>query len=170
VIRKPVVYLAGAIRDGRYEDIDWREQVMQRLDGRAVFLNPLGGKTYNPTTREWRLSGIASTAPRIVKHDFWCVDRADIVLANVTSLAEGYPSIGTLVELGRASARGALVYLVAEPGYRGHENSAMFALHPFLEQIAAAVFDSMDEATDFLEGHLNVLSGADPGFIGVVCL
>lgn len=164
--RYPTIYLAGAIRDNRSEDITWREDVMQELDGLAVFLNPLGGKTFNPRTREWRMSGIASTAPRIVKHDFWCVDRADIVLANMTSLAEGYPSIGSLFELGRASGTGALLYVVIEQGYLGHQNGAMYGLHPFIEQNAAAVFNSIAETVTFMRRHLGVLSGADTGFDG----
>jgi nucleoside 2-deoxyribosyltransferase len=102
----------------------------------------------------------------IVKHDFWCVDHADIIIANFTSLSEGYPSIGSLVELGRATARGALIYILIDSTYSGHETPNLYKLHPFLEQTAAVVFHSLDDLIAFLDRHLDVLSGADPRFDG----
>jgi hypothetical protein len=59
----PSIYLVGPIRDGREDDIAWREQVIQNLDGRAVFLNPLAGKTYDAEKRTWMMSaGVAPAA------------------------------------------------------------------------------------------------------------
>ena len=163
-VRIPTIYLVGAIRDDHTEDIVWRAQAIEGLAGKAVFLNPIGGKTFNAATRAWTMSGIDSTAGRIVKHDFWCVTRADIVLANMTSLSEGYPSIGSLLELGRATGTGALLYLILDPSYTGHQNAGMYRLHPFLAEIAAAVFDTTEAAISFLRRHLDVLSGQTPHF------
>lgn len=163
----PMIYLVGAIRDGRQDDIDWREYMINALEGDAVFLNPVGGKTFNAETKMWDMSGIRPGSDVIVKHDFWCVDHADIIVANMTSLAEGYPSIGSLIEIGRATKTGALIYVILDPNYTGHGNQAMFKLHPFLEKNAAATFASVTDCTRFLDRHLDVLSGADPHFDGV---
>lgn len=162
----PVVYLAGPIRDGYAADIAWREQVIQGLSGRAVFLNPLGAKTYEESSGVWRMSGIPSTPAAIVRHDAWCVDRADIVLANMSALADKYPMIGFLLELGRAWGRGKLIYVIVPCDYTGHENRMYASLHPFLQEVAAARFDSVLDALTFLQRHLDVLSGKNPHFEG----
>ncbi len=164
----PAIYLVGAIRDGRQDDIDWRENVIDLLDDQAVFLNPLGGKTFDATSRQWSMSGISPAANVIVKHDFWCVDHADMIIANMTSLSEGYPSIGSLIELGRATLNNKLIYLILESGYTGHGNQAMFKLHPFLQEIAAATFTSVESCIDFLGRHLDVMNGVNPRFDGVI--
>lgn len=163
--RSIAIYLAGAIRDGHPEDIAWRERVINELRGLAVFLNPLAGKKFSEG--RWSMSGIASTAGLITKHDFWCIDHAHVVLANLTALSLGYPSIGSLIELGRATAHGTLIYTVIDPDYRGHENHSMFDLHPFLDQIAAAHFATVGEAIAFLRRHLESLSGSNPHFDGI---
>lgn len=166
---KPVIYLAGAIRDNRPDDIEWRERVISALGDKATFLNPLGGKTYNSETREWTMSHkVPSTTKHIVPQDLWEVDRADIVIANLSALAEGYPNIGTLMEFGRATARGALIYTVLEANYAGHDNPKMYSLHPFLDWLSAASFTSVDDLIAFLHRHLDVLSGANPHFDGVI--
>ena len=164
----PTIYLAGAIRDGVHEDIEWREQMIEALSDQATILNPLGGKTYNSTTREWDMSGIVPDGGVIVPHDFWCVQRADIVVFNFLSLADGYPTIGTLVEFGHATARAprVLLYGIVPPQYSGHGNSALFRLHPFLAQNCAAVFPTVEACMRFLFLHLQVLSGRASRFGG----
>ena len=164
------IYLAGSIRDGRPEDIEWREEMISHLSDVAIFLNPLGGKTYNPDTKEWRMSGIPSTAEAIVGHDFWCVDRADAVIFNFRALSEKYPNIGTLIEFGRTTGRapGCLIYSIVDPAYTGHENEAMFHLHPFIERNSTVVFQTTVDCRKFLAGHLRALSGTYPRFGGHV--
>ena len=155
------IYLAGAIRDGRLNDIEWREKVISSLlDSPAIILNPLGGKHFDAKSGAWTLCGREVTAPSIVKYDFNSVKRADIILANLTSLSERYPSIGTLIELGAAAALGKLIYLILDNKYAGHENS-MFTRHPFLQEIAADIFESVDEAIEFLKKYIPVLSGTN---------
>lgn len=163
---KPIIYLAGAIRDGRDEDIFWRERVINELEEQAIFLNPLGGKRYNPVTKNWTMSGFQAGAKVIVAHDLFCVKRSDIVLANLTALSEGYPNIGTLMEFGAAVGQGKLIYSIIEPGYEGHENPVLYKLHPFLSENSAMVFKSVEEGVAFLKRHLGVLSGAKPHFDG----
>ena len=153
-----IIYLAGAIRDGRLDDIEWREKVISSLAGLATIINPLGGKHFDAKNSVWTLCERRVTAQSIVKYDFNAVNRADIILANLTSLSERYPSIGTLIELGAAAAQGKLIYLILDNKYAGHEN-AMFTHHPFLQEIAADIFESVDEAIEFLKKYVPVMSG-----------
>lgn len=163
--RLPTLYLAGAIRDGVEDDIRWRERVLDACQDLAVFLNPLAGKHFNAETRTWSVSGIPSTARLIVKHDFWCVDRADIVVFNFRALSQKYPNIGTLVEFGRATSRGTILYAIVDPDYSGHENPTMFRLHPFIEENCAAIFDTVEQCVNYLRRELPCLSGARPWYV-----
>jgi nucleoside 2-deoxyribosyltransferase len=158
------MYLAGAIRDSRPEDIEWRERVIEALQGLPVrILNPLGGKSYEDG--KWTVSGVESTASFIFNHDKWCVEQSDIVLFNFQALSQGYANIGTLVEFGMAVGMpGKLIYSVVDPSYTGHENVQMYKLHPFLAQPSSYVFATMGEAIEFLRRHLKVLSGRAPSF------
>lgn len=166
---KPLVYLAGAIRDGRKEDIEWREEVIFRCEGLATFINPLGGKVYHSESKRWTLHDhLPSSARFIVSQDFWAVDHVDIIVFNFLALSEGYPNIGTLVEFGRSTSRPILRYGIISPRYTGHENGAMYHLHPFIEENLTARFDCVAECVAFLEDHLSVLSGDTPSFRGVV--
>ena len=151
------IYLAGAIRDGRAEDIEWRERIISDLAGMATWLNPLGDRWYDPHTGHWSMSGITPSASIIVPHDFWMVEHSDIIIFNLTAMAEGYPNIGTLVEFGHATALHPrpLLYTVTSQPQR---------LHPFLSESSAAVFGFMVTLTDFLRRHLPVLEGSQPRF------
>ena len=160
------IYLAGAIRDGVEYDIKWREQVIAALQNKIEILNPLAGKRFDPVAKKWTMNGIDPIGRVIVKHDFWCVDNSDIVLFNFEALKDGYPNIGTLVEFGRATSTGALIYSVIDPNYTGHSNLGMFKLHPFIQENSAATFDSMSEAISFLDEHIDVLDGVNPSYSG----
>jgi nucleoside 2-deoxyribosyltransferase len=165
----PTVYLAGAIRDGRNEDIIWREQLIEAIGDRARVLSPLACKSYNATTKRWLIHGfVEPSADFIVKHDLWMVRQADIVVGNVISLAEGYPSIGTLIELGGAAILNKVIYLLLAEGYRGHQNQEMYRVHPFLERNAAAVFSTLEELEVFLPAQLDVMNGSAPSFAGTL--
>lgn len=164
-MRVPTVYLAGAIRDTHPEDIEWRERLIALFGARATILNPLAGKGDPPG---WVLHGLRTPdAKFIVAHDFWAIDRADVIVFNFSSLSDGYPSIGTLCEFGRATGTGALLYTILDRSYQGHENPGVgYALHPFLEQNSAAIFHSIADAAEFLVAHLGVLSGENPHWRG----
>ncbi len=166
-MRNLTIYLAGAIRDGVDRDIEWREDVIMALrDLPVTILNPFGGTTFETETMRQVASGVLKTPKFIVRHDFWAVDRSDIVLFNFQALAEGYPNIGTLVEFGRATSTGALIYSVIAGDYKGHENKGHFkGLHPFLAENSAVVFNVMDDCVDFLRRHVMVLSGAEPSYV-----
>lgn len=164
--KMPVIYLAGAIRDNYPEDIEWRERLLKSLQNLAVFLNPLGGKTQDPTTKQWSVSGVPSSARFITQHDRWSVRRSDIVVFNFRALSQKYPNIGTLVEFGMAVMNNCLIYSIVDPEYKGHENERMYHLHPFLEEFSAHVFATVDDCEAFLKNHLPVLSGVDPHYKG----
>ena len=164
--RPPVIYLAGAIRDGRQADIEWRERVISVVGNRSIILNPLAGKVFDNETNTWTVSGVPSTASFIVKHDFWAVDRSDVVVFNFTALAEKYPMIGSLVEFGRATARGVLIYALLDRDYKGHANAGMYNLHPFIAENCAVVFHVLDDLIVFLARHIDVISGAKPSYVG----
>lgn len=168
-MKKPVVYLAGSIRDDVADDIIWREMAVEAFRPYAVVLNPLAGKLYEPSTHKWTRHGVEFTgepfARSIVKQDFWCVDKADILVCNFMSLAENYPTIGTLVEFGRATARGCLIYTIVSDAYTGHSKPATHtALHPFLGQNSAVIFHDVRECITFVTNELKVFSGAAPDY------
>lgn len=149
--RPTIVYLAGPIRDGRAEDLQWRRRIATALEGRAVWISPTAAKVYHPAERRWTVGGWPSDARLIVHHDLWAVDRADIVVAHLGALRdEHYPSIGTLIELGRAGARGVLCYGIAPPS------------HPFLDTLWATVFPDVETAIPVLGTLLDALSGRRP--------
>lgn len=167
--RKLSMYLAGAIRDGREEDLIWREQVIQAFPGITI-LNPVANKRYikTETQQTWIVGGDADFEPSakfLVRHDFFMVDRADIVLANLSSLAEGYPSIGTMMELGRASGNGGLIYSIVPPSTPGLANK-IYKVHPFIEDISSQTFASVGDAIDFLAWHHFALDGSNPHYGG----
>ena len=161
---KLTVYLAGAIRDGKPEDIAWREAMIDDLRRVAVILNPLAGKHRDEASGLWTLSGRPSGSKVIVHQDFWAVDRADIIVFNLLPMAEGYLSIGTMAEWGRSTTRSVLRYVIAKPNFTGRQNAAMFKLHPFIAEYATDIFATADECRDFLRMHIGRLSGARPRY------
>jgi len=160
----PRIYLAGAIRDNKPQDIEWREYVIRRLGLIAHLINPLGGKEFKDG--KWYVSGVPSTARFIVKHDFYAIDNVDMVIFNFDALQDKYPNIGTLVEFGRATGTGALIYTIVGSDFTGHENGTMYGLHPFLAENSAEVFETVEACTDFLARHIRVLSGELPSYAG----
>lgn len=173
MVSKPAIYLAGAIRDNHPEDISWRERVINELGDKATWLNPLAGKTFDPESKLWTMSGILPVASVIVPHDFWMVEHSDAIIFNLKAMSEGYPNIGTLVEFGHATALHPrpLIYSVVDAEINNNPNSAlkpqqkMFAgLHPFLAVNSAIVFPTMDKLISFLVHHLPAIDGTNPHF------
>lgn len=167
------IYLAGAIRDDHLEeDVGWRETLIDRIDSLATasvrILNPLANKTFNPETKEWRVATLKINAKGTVGQDLWSVRRADVIVANFSSLSQNYPSIGTVMEVGVAAGIGGkLIYSIIEPDFSGHTNLGIFNLHPFLEQVSTEIFPSVKDCGDFLVAHLGMLTGWEPRFGGI---
>ncbi len=165
----PTIYLGGAIRDNRQEDILWREQVIIELQGLAVFINPLAGQKWHPETSTWSTyDGSFATSKYLVKKDFHNVDKTDILVVNFQCLTEGYPTIGSLIEFGRATRNDTLIYSIVDPSYRGHGHKGMYDLHPFIEENSAMVFKNVPSCVSFLKGELKATSGLDPHYAGVI--
>lgn len=154
----PCVYLAGSIRDGVKEDILWRERAIDALESeRCVILSPLAGKDYQHEAQQWRLYGTSIPDSKYIVHaDYWCVDRADLILFDFRSLAEGYPSIGTVSEWGRSTARSILRLATVAANQKGA--NAMFGLHPFLEQHSAKVFNDIDQMIGFAKANIRAVT------------
>lgn len=169
------IYLAGAIRDSKIdEDVQWREQLIRSITKKYAMevslLNPVGNKTYKGNIHEWRVGGIITNAKGIVAQDLWCVRQADIIIANLNSMATGYPSIGTVMEMGAAAGMGGkLIYTILDPTSNpGNDNKGVFRIHPFLEQVSTEVFDSVNALWAFLDTHLGMLTGTKPNFGGLI--
>jgi len=164
-MRIPRIYLAGAIRDGVAEDIEWRERFIDLVGPDADILNPLAGKQFDPETRLWTIHTKWSPGSKfIVRHDFFAIDSMDLGVFNFTALSEGYPMIGSLIEFGRATSRSALVYSIVPKGFEGHGNQGMFKLHPFLEDNSAMIFPTTDECAEFVKLHIPVLMGWEASY------
>ena len=144
------IYLAGAIRAGYDVDLKWRDEAVKKLKLNYDVFSPTAGKSW--TTEGWKLLGEEPSGKQIVKQDFWMVDNCDIVLSNLTALGEGYPCIGTLIELGRATANEALIYAVVPKGFQ----------HPFVEENAAKIFNTVEQAVEYLVKYVYILNGMAP--------
>lgn len=81
-------------------------------------------------------------------------------------LSEGYPTIGSLIEFGHATAKKCLIYSIIATDYTGHQNNAMYKLHPFLEINSSIIFSSVAECIEFLRNRVDSLSGVNPYFAG----
>ena len=167
IVKIPSLYLAGSIRDGNSEDIDWREKLIMECQGLAIFLNPLAGVEHDEKTDKWHINGVVPGGKFIVKHDFRMVDIADVIVFNLLCLADKYPTIGSLIEFGRATNRSnCLLYSILPAKYLGHGNTKMYKLHPFIEENSAVIFNGVDPCINFLKGQLKVISGMTPNYKG----
>lgn len=160
------LYLAGAIRDNHPEDETWRNELINTLKEYEVLdyvcvLNPLGGKDKN-AKGEWTSSGYPCLSRYVVQQDFWCVERADILIFNFLALKDHYPNLGTLIEFGHSTAKRQLRFVIWPSAYLGHENEKMFDVHPFILENSTAIFSSVKECTEYLINHLKVLTGVEP--------
>jgi hypothetical protein len=99
-------------------------------------------------------------------HDVNCVDNARICVFNFSALAEGYPNIGTLVEFGRATKAGCLIYSIIPYDYSGHDNAKMYKLHPFLAEPSAMIFTAVCDCAQFTRQQVMVLNGRRPHYNG----
>ena len=165
----PTIYLGGAIRDNRPEDILWREEVIRELAEYAIFINPLAGQKYHPDKGGWTTyDGSFATSKYLVNKDFHNVDKTDILVVNFQCLTEGYPTIGSLIEFGRATRNDTMIFSIIDPSYRGHGHKGRYDLHPFIEENSAMVFKDVDSCVSFLRGELKATSGLDPHYAGVI--
>ncbi len=150
----PKIYLAGAIRDNRPEDIEWRQYARRSLEffktpegpvvRGYVILDPLEGKTYDDE-HGWLIHATTKATGDIFVHrDLAMIRSADVMLANLSALQDGYPCVGTLMELGIAMERRLLTVVVG---------SYATCNHPFIASMAYRRVATVDAAIDWLKAE-----------------
>lgn len=156
--RHLVLYLGGPITGLGYTDaLDWREEVRMRLASSAPHIECI-----DPMRAKQHLAGVESIGPHghaggllnshaVVARDMWDVDRCDIILLNLIGAQQ--ISIGSMVELGRANARGKFVIVVLPPEETGSDAGAGRNPHDhlFVFELASMVAPSVDEALVVIE-------------------
>lgn len=142
-------YLAGAIRS--LEDYRWRKNVAERYEGRLTCLVP---SDINVKKLE-NLRKFKPSALMTYRTDLALIDEADFIIVNLNSLAEGYPTIGTLIELGYTIGKGKPVLAVC-----GSEHKR----HPFIAFGTMGAFDHFGDLYSYLDAYLEVTSGKCPMF------
>ncbi len=156
--RSLVLYLAGPITGLGYSDaLDWREEVRTRLASSAPHV-----ECVDPMRAKQHLAEVESIGPHghaggllnshaVVARDMWDVDRCEVMLLNLTGARQ--ISIGSMVELGRASARGKFVIVVLSPEETGDAADAGRNPHDhlFVFELASMVAPSIDEALVVIE-------------------
>jgi nucleoside 2-deoxyribosyltransferase len=147
------VYLSGPITGLNYDDGNyWRDQVTARLNDNITPLNPLRCK-------EWaRKHGIIydtmgrghpwmATDEFIGTRDHWDTVRSELVLVNLLGALQ--VSVGTVLEIGMAHARGVPIILVMEDEGNCHE-------HGMIRAYSTMRFNNLDAAVDCVNALLSV--------------
>lgn len=142
-------YLAGAIRNE--DDYRWREDFAKKYEKRLTCIVPsdIGVDDFT------KLRRFTPSALMTYKTDLALIDLSDLVVMNLNSLGEGYPSIGTLVELGYAVGRDVPVLVVCNNKKKRH---------PFISFATVGAFDTFEELDGYLGKYLDVVEGKCPHF------
>jgi|SRR5208282_4005121 len=146
---KPTVYLAGPIRGE--QDYVWRKQFVNEYENEMQFRIPSDIITMDMN----KLRNFGPAAYMTYRTDLDLIDRSEIVVANLLPMADGYPAIGTLFEIGYARAKGKLIFIVAD---------AKRKEHPFLAFGADGLYPGFEELGEFLHQYLGILNGGCPVF------
>lgn len=146
---KPKVYLAGPIRGT--EDYVWRKKFVEEYEDELSFLIPFDNAVVQTNLQP----GFKPGGYMAYRMDLDLIDRSDMLVANLLPMADGYPAIGTLFEIGYARAKGKLIFIVAD---------SIRKQHPFLAFGADALYPNFEELSKFLHQYLATLNGACPVF------
>jgi nucleoside 2-deoxyribosyltransferase len=146
---KMTVYLAGAIRGP--EDYVWRKQFVEEYKDELLFRIPSDLATLDVS----KLRKFGPAAYMTYRTDLDLIDRSDIVVANLLPMASGYPSMGTMFEIGYSRAKGKLIFIVADDIRKAH---------PFIAFGGDGVYPSFEELGVFFHQYLGVLRGGCPVF------
>jgi nucleoside 2-deoxyribosyltransferase len=138
------LYLAGAIRDDHPEDVKWRTDTAFALAEHYHILNPLMGKSFHQTHGWLMHDKVRATGDIFVHRDLAMIHKADVMLANLSALADGYPCIGTLMELGIAMERRLLTVVVGPYSVCNH---------PFIAAMSYRRVSSVALAIDWLKAE-----------------
>ena len=154
------IYLAGAIRDNNKADEQWRNHMTKAcayLHDRVRVLNPLAGNVFDKGI--WSVGGKPNTIEYLLHKNLWAVSQADVIIFNFLAMTEGYPCIGTLIEFGYSLSKPILRFVILPSTYTGHDNKAMYKLHPFIQHNASQQFETVPECGKFLKEYLPVMLG-----------
>lgn len=140
------VYLVGSISGQSYDEvvtsITYRAK---KLANAGYFvIHPMLGKEYLRNELEFKAKDFrhpVSTNHAIYNRDRWCVEQADIILADLTN-SNGRVSIGSMFELAWAEDSKKHIILVMDK-----ENVHQ---HAFVLEAADIIFETVDEALDYL--------------------
>jgi nucleoside 2-deoxyribosyltransferase len=146
---KPAIYLAGPIRG--IQDYEWRKQFVEEYKKELTFRVPFDSALIQTKSQP----GFKPGGYMAYRMDLDLVDRSDMVVANLLPMADGYPAIGTLFEIGYARAKGKLIFIVADEQRKQH---------PFLAFGADGLYPSFEELGKFLHQYLGTLNGSCPVF------
>lgn len=157
-MRKPLVYLAGAIAGLAYDDAtDWRNIAKHRLAERDIeTLNPMRAKYALGDQNEGRISGnfhdyekngAFFTAKGIMTRDSTDVRRCDALLVNLLGLTK--VSAGTVMELGWGFILPKPSVVAIEAHGNPHDN------HPMIHEAMPFRVPTLDEAIDAIAILLN---------------
>jgi len=153
--RRLLIYLAGPITGLSYgEALDWRAEVRERLAASAPHIECI-----DPMRTKQHLAAVDTIGPHghagalldshaVVARDLWDVDRCDVVLMNLSGASE--VSIGSMVELGRASVRGKFVIVVLPPADPASEHPNPHD-HLFVHELASTLVKDLDDALAVIE-------------------
>lgn len=137
-----LVYLAGPITGLNYKGaVDWRNEAIKQLARSSITgLSPMRHKEYLQSEECIAHSYESSTlscAKGITVRDRWDCERCDILLVNL--LGAEKVSIGTMLEIGWASANRKPIVLVIEQNGNVHD-------HPMIRETAGFIVDNLDAA------------------------
>lgn len=151
-IHDGAVYLAGPILGATYQDarFGWRQYVADRLAPGIRALSPMRQEGHlseikGPLEQGMWPEKIISGDKAVFYKDVLDIERADIVLVNLTGATR--VSIGSMVEMGLAFAKGKKIIVVMEEGN--------IHTHPFVNEPAMLVLDDLDEAIDIINSLLS---------------
>lgn len=139
------LYLAGKISGYSYDEVVGRIETQKALLWMYEVLSPMTGKEalrneLEFKAKDYNLAPVA-TNHAIFERDKWMVSSCDVVLADLTETNR--VSIGTVMELAWASLLGKHTVVVME-----QEN---IHRHAFVLEAADIVFESPDEAVQYLQ-------------------
>lgn len=157
-MRRPLVYLAGAIAGLAFDDAtDWRSLATGLLRDRGIeTLNPMRGKDALASKNEGVISGSFHdyenngaffTARGIMTRDFNDVKTCDALLVNLMGLKKA--SLGTVMELGWAYALQKPAIVAIEAQGNPHDN------HPMIHEAMRFRVATLEEAIDAVAVVLN---------------
>ena len=149
------LYLGGSIRDKNEYDVWWRKEFWQGLGSKYNILDPTSGRRCYRVTSNNYWAAMQETLQRdtnlMTEIDTFKIERANVGIWNLLAFNEGYPCIGSLVEIGIAWRSHKLVFVISD-------NVRVYQ-HPFIARPAAGVFPNHKEAMQFLDEYAEVLSG-----------